>query len=168
MTDAPIRFRWVGDAFVPAAPRWAKQCDRQFVIGEEYMLIEEPAHSDNSRRHYFAALREAWLNLPESVADQYATVEILRKKALIRCGYADEQQFVCTSKVEAARLQAFMLPIDQYAIVAAKECVVTRYTAKSQSKRAMGNKDFQASKDAVLDYVASLIGTTKDALGKAP
>ena len=41
-----------------------------------------------------------------------------------------------------------------------REAVVTVYTAKSQSLRAMGKADFQASKDAVLGIVSEMVGTT--------
>ena len=50
--------------------------------------------------------------------------------------------------------------LDDFAIVVVTGSVVTRFTAKSQSQRAMGKADFQASKDAVLDLAAQLIGAT--------
>jgi hypothetical protein len=43
---------------------------------------------------------------------------------------------------------------------------VTVLTALSQSRRAMGKKRFQASKDAVLAFVAELIGTSPATLAK--
>jgi len=55
-------------------------------------------------------------------------------------------------------------PVDEFALVVAKEATVTRYTAKSQSEKAMGKTDFQASKDSVLAIVSEMIGATKKAL----
>ena len=57
------------------------------------------------------------------------------------------------------RVAAFVRPLDDFAVVETDGLVVTVYTAKSQSMRAMGKKTFQESKDAVLRVIAELIGT---------
>lgn len=160
----PVLFMWDGEAMRPANPKLA---DRHFVIGEAYPLIVNEERSTNSHSHYFAALNEAWKNLPEAEAERWPTVEHLRKYALIRAGFRDERSIVCASKAEAQRMAAFVKPMDEYAIVATSEAVVRVYTAKSQSMRAMGKADFQASKDAVLTIVSQLIGVTPEALGQA-
>ena len=159
----PILCQWTGETFTPQK-RFARVCDRAFVIGEEYPLIVHENVSAASRGHFFACLTEAWRNLPEDRAEEFSTVEMLRKKALIRCGFADERSIVCASKAEAQRVGAFIRPMDEYAIVIVSECVVKVFTAKSQSLRAMGKQPFQASKTAVLDYVAGLCGVTTDDL----
>ena len=48
--------------------------------------------------------------------------------------------------------------MDEYAIVTVTGSLVTVYTAQSQSYRAMGKDKFQASKQAVLDLIAEMIG----------
>lgn len=164
--DAPIIARWSGEAFEPL-PHFTRRCNSTLVIGEVYRMAIEEERSIQSHRHYFAALHEGWMNLPEHQAERFETSEKLRKYALIKCGYADQRQIVCASKAEALRLRAFIAPMDDYAIVTANESVVTVFTAQSQSKKAMGGRVFQESKQRVLDYVAGLIGVQPAELEKA-
>lgn len=168
MTDAPppILFAWDGDAMVPAGSHWIRQANKHFVVGQRYPLEVREERSSQSHAHYFACINDAWQNLPESLAERFPTPDHLRKWALIRCGYADERSVVCGSKAEAQRVAAFIKPMDEFAVVMAKDAVVTVWTAKSQSMKAQGKKAFQESKDKVLDFVASLIGTTRDELAK--
>ena len=117
-----------------------------------------------SHRYYFASVNEAHANLPEHLAERFATPDHLRKYALIKAGYRDERSIVATSKAEAQRVAAFVRPIDDYALVVVFEAVVTIYTAKSQSVRAMGKAEFRKSIDAVLDIVSAMVGTSPDEL----
>lgn len=160
----PHPFRWDGTAMIPLRPRAA---DRAYVIGQEYSLEIVEARSGAQHRFYFAAIAEAWRNLPEALSDEYADAETLRKKALIRTGYRDERSIVCASKAEARRMAAFIAPMDRYAIVDAREAVVRVWTAKSQSVRAMGKKEFGESIEAVLAFCAGLIGVAPADLQKA-
>jgi hypothetical protein len=63
----------------------------------------------------------------------------------------------CRSHAEALRVAAFLRPIDEYAVVNVSASTVVMLTARSQSARAMDRKTFEASKTAVLDYIASLV-----------
>ena len=161
--SAPITCRWDGEAFVPASQYWAARADRDFVVGEVYRIAEQRERSAASHNHFFAAINDAWANLPERLQEEYPTSEHLRKKALIRKGYADERSIVCASKAEALRVASFVKPMDEYAIVTVREGVVRVYTAQSQSTRSMGAKAFQESKQAVLDYVDELLGVERGA-----
>jgi phage gp36-like protein len=163
----PLPCRWDGEHFVPANAHWLLTADKHFAVGEVYPLEVHEARSDPSHRHLFAVINEAWQNLPEAQARRFASAEHLRKWALIRAGYYDERSIVCADEDEAQRIAAFVRPLDDYAIVVVRGCVVAVYTAKSQSARAMGRQDFQRSKDAVLDIIAGLIGTTTQALTQA-
>ncbi len=160
----PQWFTWDGEAMRPLNPRAA---DRAYVVGGRYHLEHREERSSASHAHFFAAVAEAHANLRDDMAERLPTPEHLRKFALIRTGYRDERTIVCSSKAEAQRIAAFIRPIDEFAIVMAQEATVTVWTAKSQSVRAMGKQEFAASKDAVLSYVAGLIGTTPEALMKA-
>lgn len=142
-------------------PRFHNLANARFVIGEAYTLVEHQERSSASHAHFFAAVNEGWMNLPEDQAERFPSAEHLRKYALIRTGYSDSHTLVCSSKAEAQRVAAFMRPIDEFAVVTVQGATVTRFTAKSQSYRAMGREDFQKSKDAVLDYIASLIGVER-------
>lgn len=154
---APIIFHWDGEAMVPQA-RFAKLADQEFVVGIDYPLVVQEARSRASHNHFFASVEEAWRNLPENIAEQFPNSEKLRKHALIRAGYRDERSIACASKAEAQRVAAFIKPMDDYAIVTVTEAVVTVYTAKSQSLRAMGKKVFGESKEAVLGILSDMVG----------
>lgn len=158
MTNGPIIYTWTGDAMVPRDRRFAYQCDRQFVVGENYCLVQHEERSAASHRFYFASIAEAWRNLPEQLADRFPSPEHLRKWALIRAGFRSERTHVAATKAEARRLAAFIQPVDDFAIVTASGLSVTVWTAKSQSVKAMGKADFERSKQAVLDILANLIG----------
>jgi hypothetical protein len=163
MAAPPIPCRWDGESFTPL-PRLAKLADEHFVIGEVYHLVEEKERSAKSHRHYFAMIKEAWENLPETEV-RWPTPEHLRKWALVQAGYYDEKQVVCATKAEALRWTPVLIAASgEYAVVVPRGPVVTIYTAKSQSVKAMGAADFQKSKDAVLGIVADLISTTVEQL----
>lgn len=159
----PIVYEWDGDAMKPLG-RFKRTCDKEFVVGQLYPLVIAEARSANSHRHYFASLHEAWLNLPEDMAERFPTDEHLRKYALVKAGYADERSIVCGSKAEAQRIAAFVKPMDSFALIVVREATVKVFTPQSQSTKAMGAKIFQASKEAVLAIVAELVGVTPQAI----
>lgn len=165
MPCAPLAYEWTGDSFAPLK-RCAKMADKEFVIGEVYRLAIYEERSANTHRHYFAALHEAWLNLPEGAAERLPTEDHLRKWCLVKAGYRDERTIVASSKAEAQRIAAFVKPMDEFAVVVVKEATVIVATAKSQSVRAMGKKEFQESKQAVLEIAAEMIGFSPEMLAQ--
>lgn len=160
---APIPMRWDGESFTPL-PRFAGECDKLFVVGQVHRMVEVQDRSAKSHAHFFAAVSEAWANLPDHLAERFPTADHLRKFALIKGGWADSRQIVAASKAEAVRLAAFIRPMDAYAVVTVDGSVVTVWTARSQDMRSMGATEFQRSKDAVLRIIAEMIGTTADTL----
>lgn len=154
---------WDGESFTPARG-FQKLADQNFTIGERYVLEPTEERSAKTHRHYFAAIRDAWSNLPETHADRFATPDHLRKHALISTGYRDERTLVASSKAEALRLAAFIRPVDEFAVVVVRDSVVIQWTARSQNMRAMDRKTFGESKQAVLDYCAGLIGVEPETL----
>ena len=160
-----LEYLWDGEAMQIIA-RHQRIADKQFVIGQRYRLDISEERSLASHNGYFATIHEAFLNLPEEMSDRFMTEDHLRRYCLIKAGFADERSIVCASKAEALRLQAFIKPMDTYAVVTASERVVTVYTAKSQSMRAMGKRDFQASKQAVLEVLASMVGVSGKSLSE--
>jgi hypothetical protein len=136
----------------------------RFAVGQIVALEPAEPRSAPSHRHYFACVREAWVNLPEALAARFRTEEHLRKYALIKAGVRDERAIVCRSKAEARRIAAFIEPMDDYAIVTVADRVVSVFTAKSQSAGAMGRARFQASKEAVLGLLAEMIGVEPERL----
>ena len=160
----PIVFDWTDEGVMRPKCGFSKLCDKQYVVGESYRLEVVEQRSMQSHNHYFAVVEEAWRNLPETIADRWPTAEHLRKWALVQAGYRDEATFVCKTKAEALRFAAFMRSLEEYAVVVVDRCIVTRCVAKSQSLRAMPGKEFQASKVAVLDVLAKLIGVSSEDL----
>lgn len=159
MNTAPLTTRWTGEALQPIG-RSAKEADAYFVIGQTYRIVEHQERSQASHNHFFAAVHEAWSNLSDEQFERWPSAEHLRKWALVKAGYFDERSIVCASKAEAARVAAFVKPMDEFAIVTVSLAVVRVFTAKSQSTKAMGRKDFNESKQKVLDVIAGLIGVS--------
>lgn len=163
--SAPALFHWSGEAMVPL-PRFLAQCDREFIVGQTYTMTELEERSGASHRWFFVAVKEAWGSLPEHLTAQFPTAESLRKFALIKAGFANSQQYVSASRGEALRLSAALGPIDPYAVVTVEGCVVTRYTAKSQSYKAMPKGEFRASIDGVMAFLERMLGTDRGALAE--
>ena len=166
MSAPPVFLEWDGEAFRPAGKFWSRLANEHFTVGERYRMAEEAERSTNSHNHEFAFLTEAWNSFPDELYAQYPNPEVLRKHGLIAKGYCTMVQHVCQSKAEAERLAAILRPYDAYAIVIARQNVVTVYTAVSQSKRAMGAAQFQQSKQALMEFIGDLIGVTPETLGK--
>lgn len=168
MATVPLLFRYEGEGeFKPATDYWGRRADQSYVVGEVYRLVAHEDRSQASHNHYFASLQNGFDNLPDAMRDQFPTVEHMRKKLLIRAGYADERSIVCASKAEAQRMAAFIRPIDEYAIVSVREAVVRVFTAQSQNMRAMGAKAFQESKQAVLDQLDDMLGVDRGATSRS-
>lgn len=164
MTPYPLIFEWTGTAMAPLNRRAA---ERQYTIGEHYRLEPKEDRSAASHAHFFASLADAHANLSDDLAERFVTPDALRKYALIRTGWRDERSIVAASKAEARRIAAFIRPMDEFAVVGVHDAAVVVWTAKSQSMKAMGKAEFQASKDAVLGFLAEMIGVSPDRLGRA-
>lgn len=160
----PIAFRWDGDAMIPLHP---KAADREFVVGEVYPLIQHEDRSISSHNHEFGWLKDAWLNLPEQLADIYPTPEHLRKRALIDCGFYDETAVDAGTIAAAIRVAAAFRSREEFSLVIVCGSIVLIRTAKSQSRRAMDKKTFQDSKTAIIDLIAGMVGVKPQELAEA-
>ncbi len=165
MSAPPLLFQWTGEAMAPVG-RFAREADRHFVIGERYRLEEVSERSDISHKHEFAWLREAWNNLPEALADEFPTVNHLRKRALIQAGFFRERVTDCGSNAAALRVAAMARDMDEfaYAVVRGPLCVVR--TAESQSRRTMDKARFQDSKTKIMEIVAEMVGVAPETLNR--
>ncbi len=156
MSIPPLYYRYEGDgAMVCQRPNLA---DKHYVVGMNYLLVEHHERSEVSHRHFFATVNELWQSIPDHLAGEYPTAEHLRKKMLINTGFCDERDIVLNTKADALRVAALSRELDEYAVVVVRDHVVRVYRAKSQSTKAMGKADFQASKTAVLDAIHALLG----------
>lgn len=160
----PMPFVYDGEAMVPKFP---KQADHHYVVGETVYLEPFLARSKRSHDHYFAVVEEAWKNLPEDMAERFAQPDPLRYFALIKTGFRSEENIVCTSQAEALRWAEVIRRRSPYAITTVAGGVVRIWEAESQSLKAMGRERFQASKTAVLDFLAQMIGVDPVELSRA-
>ena len=163
MLAPSMAFRWTGEAMAPLRPKTA---DAAFVVGEVYWLEEEKPRSESSHRHEFAWLKEAWLQLPEGIADDFPTPEHLRKRAMIVAGYYHETIIDAGTNAAALRVASYVRSRDGFAHVVVRGRLVVERVAKSQSRRAMKADEFQESKTKVLEIVAAMIGVTPGALAE--
>jgi hypothetical protein len=164
---APIECFWNGEVFKPVSPYWVRRADKDYVKGEVYRLADQPVRSTNSHNHFFASVENAWHNLPPLMAERFNSPDALRKYALIKGGFCTSESITCPSHADALRVAAFVRPADEFALVTVSKAIVTRYTAKSQSYKAMGKEEFKASKDKVLDIIAELLGVSGNELRAA-
>lgn len=164
----PIECVWDGERFTPATRYQHRLASEQFGAGELVTLAREEARSMASHRHEFAWLREAWKSLPEQYAmEPWAqSAEHLRKYALCRTSFCTTETVAAGSNAAALRMAAFIRGREEYTLVSVQGSTVHIFTAESQSVRAMGKERFQASKTAIMDFVAGLIGCTPDQLPK--
>lgn len=159
----PLMLQYHGEGeFRAPTGYWAREADKQFIVGEHYRLAEHHGRSTATHNHYFAAICSAWETLPDDLAAEYPSPEHLRKKMLVKAGYADERSIVCASKAEAQRVAAFIKPMDDFCVVIVREAVVRVYNAKSQSHKAMGKQAFAESKEKVLEAVDKLLGVDRE------
>lgn len=153
----PLRYNGDGE-FKASTAYHAKAMDKTLVIGEVTTWQQVEERSLKSHAHYFAAIHDAWVNLPEAIAGEFPNSESLRKYALIKEGYCTVKKVVCGSNREANELTAFLLGLDSYLVCEVTDKVATIYRAESQSYKNMGKKQFKESKTAVLEFLSAMIG----------
>lgn len=154
----PILYQW-SDGVMKPLKRFHNLVS-QFVEGGIYELTWKRGRSMRSHRHFFAGLRPAWENLPETIADDYPTKEIFRKQSLIDVGYFTVRSILCGDHEEALRVARVWQKEDVYDRYKVSGNILTRYTADSQRVDAMGDREFQECKQRLLDLWASLLGVT--------
>lgn len=165
MTIPPLTYVRKGMALVPIG-RHQNRFGDAFAEGQAYQMVPHEDRSDSSHRHYFALVREYWMNLPERLAreDWAMTPEFLRHYALIRAGWAVPTTYTCGSKAEAMRWARQMpRPVDKdgapvWHVRNVEGTVLTEIVPRSQAYRGMGKGNFQKSKDDVLGFLESLVG----------
>lgn len=155
-----IIYEWDGEAMRPLS-RFHNLCNAEFTIGEKYRCEVQEDRSWVSHKHQFAWLHESWLSLPEHIAERFRNEEQLRKHALIAGGFCDSTTIVCGTRAEAERWCAILRSKEPDTVIKINGNVLIQFTAHSQSRHAMDKARFQASKQAVLDYVADLLGTER-------
>ncbi len=165
MTAPPLPYVYEGQGVMRVMPRALAECVAHYGQGEVVILAPVEERSEVSHRHEFAWLRDVWATLPESIANDFPSADHLRKRALIATGWCHVRDYPCASKPEALRLAAMLeAELDDYAVVIPRGDVVRVCRAKSQSRNKMKAADFQASKTAIMDWIANLIGVSPEDL----
>ena len=167
MSDAAtIRCRWAGGVLIPVGNyAMAAACDAMSEGDTVLVSIDHP-RSMNSHRHQFAEIRTMFEHLPERLQKMpwAATPETLRKHALIASGFHDTFTVDCGTKAAAERIMPRLNDAERrahgYAIGQVRGPVVTIWTPRSQSVRAMGGAEFQRSKQAALAWIEVQAGFT--------
>lgn len=166
MTSLPIPGMWSMGHFIPLASHRRYVAER-YGDGEVVTLAAVEERSTASHNHFFSVVQAAFDNLPEHLAERFASPDHLRRWCLVKAGWRDERTTVAATSDEALRIAAFVRPMDDYAIVVVSDCTVIVWTAKSQSMQAMGREDFNTSKSDVLRVLSELIGVDVTELRKA-
>ncbi|MDP3492788.1 MAG: hypothetical protein Q8R82_06705 [Hyphomonadaceae bacterium] len=159
----PILMTWDGEAMTPL-PRFAKLADTQYVIGEAYRMTPVEERSEVSHNHEFAWLKSAWQNLPHPLDEEFPSPEHFRKRLLIDTGFYDEQIVDAGTNAAAIRVAAAFRQRDEFISTVIRGPIVVIRTAQSQSRRNMDKERFQASKTAIMEAAAALIGVTPEQL----
>ena len=153
----PLKCIWYADDEVlkPVGTS-IRYCLEQFGNGEIVTLERNEERSESSHGHYFAALNQAFRQLPEHLMSEYPTVDILRARALIKTGHCTMKDVLCDG--------TFSEFVQPYSIVEYRGGVLRIFKAKSQSRGSMKKAEFQQSKDDVLGFVANLVGVSVEQL----
>lgn len=160
---APIHALWTRGVFEPTRC-YHNECGAHLVENGIYRIEVFEDRSEISHRHEFAWLKTAWLNLPETISDRFPSPEHLRKRALIDAGFYNEMAIDAGSNAAAIRVAAGFRSHDEFVVAVVRGPLVLVRTAKSQSRRAMDRDEFQASKSAIMEVIASLIGVAPEEL----
>lgn len=165
-----IRSIWTGSHFAPDGNLAMAMCHDRLGAGQVVSLDIDPERSKKSHNHQFAFVKTAWDNLPADLTDApYAkSPETLRKHALIATGFCDTDMIAVGTESRANRVAAFNSRIATrmhgYSVTNVEGPVVYCHTPHSQTLKAMGGEQFQASKKAILNWLAELIGVPPEEL----
>lgn len=159
-----IRCKWQDGALRPYGYYQIEAAREIMSEGDVVAVSIDHPRSQNSHAHQFATITDMWRTLPEKYANHpwAANADALRKFALIQTGYRQVEMVDAGSKAAAERVAVALARhatmAHGYAHVSVQGATVVCITPESQSMRAMGGKRFQESKQAVLDFIADLIG----------
>jgi len=159
MTDPIITFHWTGREMVPLG-RCVDAAAEAFEPREQYRMVVSHVRSWKTHAHFFAAVHEAWMNLPEDIASMpwAQTDEHLRKYALIKTRWNTVTARVCMFKTEALRTAGHIRSKSTFSLVVVEGKSVLEFEPRSQSYPAMSADEFQQSKEDVLGFLEELLG----------
>lgn len=165
-----IRCVYTGQALEPDGNFPAAALADRLGEGEVVFVDLDPQRSAKNHKHQFAFIRTAWMNLPEEMKDApfAKSPDSLRKHALICCGFCHTDMIALGDNERADRMAEFLRRGDErqeiYTITEVSGPVIYRHIAESQTLKKMGGTRFKESKQAILDFLADMIGVTSEEL----
>lgn len=152
-------------AMVPQR-RFDNLAKAQYSTEHDYPLIPSETRSKASHGHYFASLKESWLNLPHTLDWLCVSPEHLRQWCLIETGWCEQEQFEFKNASAAKRFAVFYskrVPFCRYWL---NGRFLTIKNAVSQDYASMDKATFESSKRDVLDMCSALLGVKPAELKK--
>jgi hypothetical protein len=165
MSESPALLVYEGEGmFAPANRAVAQRADRDFVIGERYLMVAEDERSQKSHNQLFAWVAERWQTLPDRLALEFPTADRLRYRALVETGWHRERRLIASSTNEARKIAAFMgldAPDNTFISVVGPALVLrTARSMKTRGNDRMNKAEFQQAKQNVMDWIDDLLGIT--------
>jgi len=164
--NRPVIFVWTPEGTMVPLPRFRKLCDELYAVHEEYPLVVLRARNMNQHRAYFAALHDAFDNLDERYDGVFPSPEHLREWALCQTEFCVVTHEAYETSADAMRAAKAIRKLAPYAVLSLSGSTLVTKHALSQSVRAMGKEQFEASCKAVLEVVAGMARTTPAQLRK--
>lgn len=151
--------------------RFARLCNRQFELEEDYALGPVDNVPGRSRASFFMSVHNAWDSLPEDSDEVFASEEHLRKRALVKAGWADHSVTNWKTKADARRHAVDLRKIDGYAVIAVNgegdSWTVDVWVARSIAAGQIKGEEFKGVKMRAERWLASLSGCTTEELKAA-
>jgi len=158
-----IKARWLGDMLEPMRDSqvWLNE---NMVVGMVYRLDVIFPRDRNLHAARFAALGEAYRQLPERYAKMFVNFEHFRKWLLVKEGYCTIEDFAAASNTEAHR---YLLMHERshdkpghkdfkFAVIEGN--VVRIITPTSMGEKSMKPDEFREATSKMLERAADMIG----------
>lgn len=155
-----IALRYVGSGHFEAASQQAMRnltADGEFERNQVYAMEAVEDRSPASHAHLFAVIADAW-HSSDAMIERYPSPEHLRKALLVRAGWCDSFEMVLRTPADAIMAAGHIQRKDTYAVITVNDNVVSVFSAKSMSRRAMKKADFQWVKDLILNHLTTMTG----------
>jgi hypothetical protein len=155
-------------ALMPVA-RYAERYECEFQVGKYYTLEPVTERSRESHNLYFACVHVAWANLQAPLADRFVDADEFRKWCLIVRGFRHQRITVFSSNADAILGAAVAQNLRDFSVTVVEDNMLTVLTAKTQKLSrndpgGMDKKDFEASKEAVIEEASFRIGLSVEQL----
>jgi hypothetical protein len=164
----PITYLCTPNALMPVA-RFAERFEREFQVGKYYTLELVTERSRESHNLYFACVHVAWANLQSPLSERFADDDEFRKWCLIIRGFRHQHVTVFSAPSDAVAAATAIRRLRDFSVTVVDDNTLTVLTAKTQKLRrndpdGMDKKDFEASKEAVIEEAAFRIGLSVEQL----